>query len=180
MPRFADSDSALEWCETQLLRSHGIEESLDEGLVALADQDLLSGLPAEVVAEIEARTTTRVFTLGHGRVQRGRRPGWPVLHRRRAGQRRRAGARPARAAAARTASAAGSSFGELALVDGRPRSTRIAALESTICFVLSPEGFEDLRVEAPDACAQLTLAIARSLSQRLRASTSEVATLEES
>ena len=48
----------------QLLRSHGIEESLDEGLVALADQDLLSGLPAEVVAEIEARTTTRVFTSG--------------------------------------------------------------------------------------------------------------------
>ena len=76
--------------------------------------------------------------------------------------------------------AAGSSFGELALVDGRPRSTRIAALESTICFVLSPEGFANLRAEAPDACAQLTLAIARSLSQRLRASTSEVAMLEES
>ena len=100
MTKFADSDTALEWCETQLLRSHGVEESLDEGLVALADQDLLSGLPAEVVAEIEKRTTTRVFTSGHGGVQRGRRPGRPLLHRRRAGQRRRAGARPARASAA--------------------------------------------------------------------------------
>jgi hypothetical protein len=33
-------------------------------------------------------------------------------------------------------------------------------------------------VEAPEACAQLTLAIAGSLSQRLRASTAEVAMLE--
>ncbi len=179
MPRFADSDSALEWCETQLLRSHGIEESLDEGLVALADQDLLSGLPAEVVAEIEARTTTRVFTSGTVVFNEGDDP--DGLYFIGAGQvSADVRVRGQRGRRRLNSMAAGSSFGELALVDGRPRSTRIAALESTICFVLSPEGFEDLRVEAPDACAQLTLAIARSLSQRLRASTSEVATLEES
>ena len=179
MPRFADSDSALEWCETQLLRSHGIEESLDEGLVALADQDLLSGLPADVVAEIEARTTTRVFTSGTVVFNEGDDP--DGLYFIGAGQvSADVRVRGQRGRRRLNSMAAGSSFGELALVDGRPRSTRIAALESTICFVLSPEGFEDLRVEAPDACAQLTMAIARSLSQRLRASTSEVATLEES
>ena len=179
MPRFADSDSALEWCETQLLRSHGIEESLDEGLVALADQDLLSGLPAEVIAEIETRTTTRVFTSGTVVFNEGDEP--DGLYFIGAGQvSADVRVRGQRGRRRLNSMAAGSSFGELALVDGRPRSTRIAALESTICFVLSPEGFEDLRAEAPDACAQLTLAIARSLSQRLRASTSEVATLEES
>jgi glutaminase len=178
MTKFADSDTALEWCETQLLRSHGFEESMDDGLVALADQDLLSGLPAEVVAEIEKRTTTRVFTDGTVVFNEGDEP--DGLYFIGAGQvSADVRVRGQRGRRRLNSMAAGSSFGELALVDGRPRSTRIAALESTICFVLSPEGFADLRAEAPDACAQLTLAIARSLSQRLRASTSEVAALEE-
>ena len=73
---------------------------------------------------------------------------------------------------------AGSAFGELALVDGRARSTRIVAIESTICHVLSPGAFADLRAAAPSAAAELVLAIARSLSQRLRTSTAEVAALE--
>ena len=179
MTRFVDSDSALEWCETQLLRSHGVEESLDEGLVALVDQNLLSGLPDDVVAEIEKRTTTRVFTAGTVVFNEGDEP--DGLYFIGAGQvSADVRVRGQRGRRRLNSMAAGESFGELALVDGRPRSTRIVAFDSTICFVLSPEGFAELRAQAPDACAQLTLAIARSLSQRLRASTSEVAALEES
>ena len=73
---------------------------------------------------------------------------------------------------------AGSAFGELALVDGRPRSTRIVAIEPTICHVLSPTASPTCGHGRPDAAAELVLAIARSLSQRLRTSTIEVATME--
>ena len=86
---------------------------------------------------------------------------------------------PTRARRRLSTIAAGSSFGELAIIDGKPRSTRICALEPTICFVLSPEAYADLQAQAPAACAELTRAIARSLSQRLRYSTADVAAFEE-
>jgi glutaminase len=149
--RFTDPDAALEWAETELLRRHGFLDELPEGLVPLAQQDLLHGLSADVVAEIEARTTTHVFPAGtvlfeEGAVADG-------LYFIGAGQvsadvRTRTGARRRLSTIA-----AGSAFGELAIVDGKPRSTRI--------------------------CAELTLAIARSLSQRLRYSTADVAAFEE-
>jgi glutaminase len=176
--RFADADTALEWCENQLLHGQGIDEELAEELVPLAQQDLLRGMPPEVVAEIEARTTTHVFTPGTVLFEEG--DDADGLYFIGAGQvSADVRVRGQRSRRRLNSMGAGASFGELALVDGRPRSTRIAALDPTICFVLSPDGFDDLRREAPDACAQLTLAIARSLSQRLRASTAEVATLEE-
>ena len=175
--RFADPDAALEWAETELLRRRGFVDELPEGLVPLAQQDLLHGLSADVVTEIEARTTTHVFPAGtvvfeEGAVADG-------LYFIGAGQvsadvRTRTGARRRLSTIA-----AGSAFGELAIVDGKPRSTRISALEPTICHVLSPAAYAALQAEAPVACAELTLAIARSLSQRLRYSTADVAAFEE-
>ena len=175
--RFSDPDIALEWAETELLRDRGFLDELPEGLVPLGQQDLLHDLPAGVVAEIEARTTTHVFHagtvlfeegaladglyfIGAGRVSADVRT--------RSGPRRRL-----------STIAAGSSFGELAIVDGKPRSTRISALEPTICYVLTPEAYADLQSQAPAVCSELTRAIARSLSQRLRYSTADVAAFEE-
>ncbi len=179
LPVFSDADAALEWCETMLLRSHGLGNDLAEGMIGVADQDLVRDLPPQAIAEIEARVTTRVYTPGMVLFDEGDEPdglyligaGQVIADVRMRGNRSRRRL---------NSMAAGAAFGELALVDGRPRSTRIAAVEPTICYVLSRESFDDLRRSAPDAFAQLTLAIARSLSQRLRASTAEVATLEES
>lgn len=175
--RFTDADAALEWAETELLGRRGFLDELPEGLVPIAQQDLLHDLSVGVVTEIEARTTTHVFPAGtvvfeEGAVADG-------LYFIGAGQvsadvRTRTGARRRLSTIA-----AGSAFGELAIVDGKPRSTRISALEPTICHVLSPQAYADLQAEAPVACAELTLAIARSLSQRLRYSTADVAAFEE-
>ncbi|MEI2827349.1 MAG: cyclic nucleotide-binding domain-containing protein [Dermatophilaceae bacterium] len=74
---------------------------------------------------------------------------------------------------------AGSSFGELALVDGSTRSTRIVALEPTICHVMAPEAFAELRRRDPASAGELVLAISRSLSARLRSSTADVAAFED-
>lgn len=175
--RFGDLDSALEWCETELLRVNGLAAGIAEGLVGMAEQDLLRGLPHEVLAEIETRTTTKVYPAGTIVFDEG--DDADGLYFVGAGQVIADVRVPGQRARRRLSSVpAGSAFGELALVDGRPRSTRIVALEPTICHVLSPNGFTDLRSDAPDAAAELVLAIARSLSQRLRTSTIELATME--
>jgi glutaminase len=178
LERFADPDAALEWAENSLLAENGHEDQLPEGLLPLSEQDLLHDLPADVVAAIEARLTTKVFTDGAVLFDEGAaadglyfvsagQVSVDVRTRRSPGRRR------------LTTIAAGSAFGELAIVDGMPRSTRICAIEPTICHVLSPTAYDELRREAPVACAELTLAIARSLSQRLRYSTADVAAFDE-
>jgi CRP-like cAMP-binding protein len=53
------------------------------------------------------------------------------------------------------------------------------ALEPTICFVLGPEAFDELRHRDPASASELVVAIARSLSHRLRSSTADVAAFED-
>jgi glutaminase len=177
--RFADADAAMEWCETQLLQEHGLDDSLPEQIIPLAEQDLLMDLPPEAVAIIAERTTTKVFHAGTVVFDEGAEP--DGLYFIGAGQVAADVRLMGRGGRKRLSTiASGSSFGELALVDGRPRSTRIVAIEPTICFVLSRDAFFELWEQKPEACAQLALAIARSLSQRLRYSTADVAALEQS
>ena len=176
--RFTDLDSALERCETQLLARRGVSDELPEGLVSLADQDLLVGFSAHAIASIQSRTTSRVFTPGTVIFNEGADP--DGLYFVAAGQVS-VDVRTRRAPGRRRLNTitAGSAFGELALVDGRTRSTRISAVEPTICQVLGPEAFAGLRLDEPEVWGALTLAIACSLSERLRHSTADVAAFEE-
>jgi len=177
--RVGELDGALEWCETQLLEAHGCADELPAGLVALGAQDLLQELSPAAVRSIETRTTTKVFTPGS--VVFDQDDPADGLYFLSAGQvsaevRTRHGRRWRRL----NTIMAGASFGELALVDGQPRSTRIVALEPTICHIVSPAAYAELQKADPTAWAQLTLAIARSLSQRLRSSTADVAAFDAS
>ena len=176
--RFADCDSALEACEDRVLAGAGIVEALAERLVPLAEQDLLTGVPQSSIEAIAERTITKVYTAGTVVFDEGDEPdglyligaGHVLADVRVRGQRGRRRL---------SSMAAGAAFGELALVDQRRRSTRIVAIEPTVCHVLTSQGFADLQTEAPEASAHLSLAIARTLSQRLRTLTTEIATLEE-
>ncbi len=176
--RFADADAALEWCETELLKEHGLTDDLLDGLVPLAAQELLEGLPEFAVQALEERCTTRVITAGAVVFDEGDpadglyfvgagQVAADVRIRNQSGRRR------------LSTISAGSSFGELALVDGSTRSTRIVALEPTICHVLSPDAFAELRRRDPASASELVLAISRSLSARLRSSTADVAAFED-
>ncbi|MGD9956181.1 MAG: glutaminase A [Candidatus Nanopelagicales bacterium] len=176
--RFADADAALEWCETELLREQGIEDDMSDGLVPLASQELLEGLPDFAVRAIEERCTTRVITAGAIVFDEGDEA--DGLYFVGAGQVA-ADVRIKNQSGRRRLStiSAGSSFGELALVDGSTRSTRIVALEPTICHVMSPDAFAELRRRDPASAGELVLAISRSLSARLRSSTADVAAFED-
>lgn len=172
-------DQALEWAEGLLLATHGIEGGLPEALVPLAGQDLLLGLPADVVERIERRTTTQLFPGGTVVFDEGapadgmyfvaagqvsadvRSRGEGVLGRRRL-----------------ATMGSGSSFGELALMDGSPRSTRIVADDPTLCHHLSGAAFAELSAEDPEVALALYRAIALSLSSRMRRLTVQLSALE--
>jgi CRP-like cAMP-binding protein len=68
-------------------------------------------------------------------------------------------------------------FGEMALLERRPRSANVQADEPVICSVLPLERFELLSVSHPDLKVQLLGNFAKSLSLRVRKLTDEVRTL---
>jgi SulP family sulfate permease len=64
----------------------------------------------------------------------------------------------------------GTSIGEMALVDQRPRSADVVASEEMICFHLSSDRLERLIIEEPLMAQKLIQGIAKELATRLRIS----------
>ncbi len=63
---------------------------------------------------------------------------------------------------------AGEVFGEVALIDARPRSATVAACEMAELMVLSAETFATLGRVEPDAHLRIVTNIARAIADRLR------------
>lgn len=167
--RFPDVDAALEWCENELLAQAGVT-GVPESLVPLCDQELLADLTPEQLAVVEGLLSTRlyfhgciafeegdppdaIYFIAAGQVTADVRVGWP---------RRRA----------RLATVgAGRAFGEMAVLDGGPRSSRIVIDEPTLCHVLQADDFCELQESEPAIAALIYRALAMSLSGRLRYTT---------
>lgn len=170
-------DAALEWAEDNLLAQHGAAGKLADELIPLREQELLRDLDAAALAALEEATTTRVFTDGTIVFDQGDQADGIYflgaglmgveIRDERTGRFRRINSIPA-----------GAAFGELAVVDGGTRSTRIVALQPSVCHLISRRAFEQLERTQPAAAAQLSLSIARLLSGRLRRATSILAQLE--
>jgi CRP/FNR family cyclic AMP-dependent transcriptional regulator len=64
----------------------------------------------------------------------------------------------------------GQFFGEMSLIDGKPRSADVVAVQPTKCFTLSTWVFSALIKEHPD----LVLPMLRELAKRLRAAQSSI------
>jgi glutaminase len=174
--RFTDLDSALEWCEHCVLAHEGIDDFLPDAMVSLENQELLRDLPAESVAIVEDLLTTKVLTPGLVLFEEG--DPADALYFVSAGQvsvdillghpRRRVRI---------STIPAGQAFGEIALIDGGTRSSRIVVDQPTLCHVLSAHAFNALRDSYPDIALILFQGIARSLSARLRHANREIRVL---
>ena len=68
----------------------------------------------------------------------------------------------------------GNTIGEMALIDGEPRSAAAMALEDVQMLVLSKEGFAKLVADYPRIAVQLLLKISSMLSRRLRRTSGEL------
>ena len=170
-------DSALEWAEDSLLAAHGGAGQLADGLVPLSEHELLRGLDSESLATIEELSQTKVFHAGTIVFDEGDEPDGIYflgaglvsveVRENSSGRYRRINTIPA-----------GASFGELAVVDGGTRSTRITALEPSVCHLLTRAAFTKIAVDHPQAATHISLAIAQLLSSRLRRATNVIAQLE--
>jgi len=171
----AEADDALRWCEDALLREHGISSEPAESLVAIAEQDLLVGLSDVTVSTLEAATVTRVFPAGSTIFAEGAVA--DALYFVAAGQ---VSAVVKSGGSFRRLSTMGpgSSFGELALIEGGLRSATIVADDATLCHTLTLDAFAKLVDEDPVVGAELHRAIARSLATRLRQATKEATVMD--
>ncbi len=73
----------------------------------------------------------------------------------------------------------GAIFGEIALLDGKPRSADVWADEDAEVFRLSLQDFNTLRKERPEIVIKLLLNIAKEFSRNLRRISNEVRTMED-
>ena len=62
----------------------------------------------------------------------------------------------------------GKTFGEMALIDGRPRSASVRSSGESTLMILTAEGLASLSEDKPRLALQFVMMIARDLSSRLR------------
>lgn len=177
---FASLEDAIEWAETRLLADH-LGTPSEPALTPLAALAAL-GIPHAAAAALLPRlnavdfdagaliaragdTTRAMFVLLEGRVDVRLRI---ADHDGVAGH------------GARIASlAAGTIFGEMALLSNAPRSADLLAHGKVRCLRLDPDGLERLRAETPDAAWHLLKAIAQQIELNLRLANAAIASYEE-
>jgi glutaminase len=175
---FSDTDTALEWCENQLIRqehSGGIPQNTPTPLAAM---DIVAGfsiselmLLESIIEEIhyaagvtiirEGDPADSLFLLAAGLVSVRLRLGDGTR------QKRLSTITP------------GVAFGELALFDGGTRSADVIADEPSVCYVLPAAKLDELAATNPEIRSKLIFNIGRELSARLRRADAEIRSLEE-
>lgn len=174
---FESQDAALEWAETSLLtEALGVEA--DSGAREFADQELLHDMTPEDVAVLAPLMQEHRYDAGAIVFDEGD----PAdrLHFVMAGQ---------ATVALRTGESGerwsrlitvvpGTSFGEVAAIDGGTRSTRVIAEEGLVTLTLSVDDLTGLRETHPSLVAHLYQGMARSLAARLRNANRAIAALQ--
>ncbi len=170
---FASLDEALEWCEDSLLQAMDERDAARDS-TEFAAQQLFAGLDADArqtVDEIaEVRTIEpglEVFAQGDPAdgiysVVSGSLSVWICD----GGERQRV-----------ATLGVGSTFGEMAFIDGRPRSTTVVADTTVVVKVLTEQGLTTLEQRVPQARSVLFANLARELSSRLRDANDEIRAL---
>ncbi|MEO5378812.1 MAG: Crp/Fnr family transcriptional regulator [Magnetococcus sp. DMHC-6] len=65
-------------------------------------------------------------------------------------------------------------LGEMALIDGEPRSATAITTVDTTLFILSKEKFDAMAIEHPTSWGRLLLKLSKQMSQRLRKASGEL------
>src|SRR5262249_32057300 len=173
---FADTDTALEWAEDALIARHrGAGAKLAE--LPLCDIPVFAGLTEADHALIGSRLQRVHYKPGetiirHGDTERSAcivASGTATVRVNAAGSERRV----------RLASyPRGTIFGEMALLDGQPRSATVTADNDVVCYVLSENAFNALVAERPSIAIRLLANVAKEISVRLRSATRMISELE--
>ena len=170
---FADDDYALEHGENLLLAaSHAPQPS--DSPVPLTGCALFNGLDASQLARLDGLLDSRSYQKGQTIMAAGQasdellilRSGTALV------------SVPTQEGVARLAVfGAGMTFGELAFIDGSPRSANVTALEPVECRVLTREKFAKLDHDAPSIKIRLLENLALDVTGKLRQANRELSAL---
>jgi SulP family sulfate permease len=174
---FPDTDAALEWAEDNVLT-----QSLDllgaSGAIPLEQMDILRDFSPQEIEVLNRKLTRRAFKKGEIIVKEGdtdRNLFFLVrglvsvrIHLPQSNRFKRL-----------VTYSAGVTFGEMAFLDGSPRSADVWSDEDAETLVLSPAEFDGLQTENPQVAIKLIRNMALETSERLRQRTEEVRALEE-
>ncbi|MFN0066603.1 MAG: glutaminase A [Limisphaerales bacterium] len=168
----SDNDRALEWCEDLLLNRH-TPAVTDREAVPRAGYDLFAGLPPDGLQFLETFLERRTWPAGQTLIKAGAAAAEiffiargrvsvlvPLAN---GGERRLA------------TFSAGMHFGEMAVLDGAPRSADVVADTEVECDCLPLAALERLGAERPEVHIRLLRNLGRDLSQRLRRANRELA-----
>jgi SulP family sulfate permease len=174
---FPDTDAALEWAEDNVL-TQSLEPAGAPGAILLEQMDILRDFTPQEVHALEQKLTRNTFNKGEIILKEGdtdRNLFFLVK-----------GLVSVRILLPQSERykrlitySAGVTFGEMAFLDGSPRSADVWSDEDAETFVLSPAEFNALQEESPPTAIKLIRNIALEICERLRLRTNEVRTLEE-
>jgi anti-anti-sigma factor len=171
-----DADRALEWAEDRLVAREPAPEAPGEQL-ALEQLDLLAGFDPEERACLRALLSERRYARGEVVIREGDTSqelfaivrGAASVKIRLPGDEREK----------RLATfAAGTIFGEIALLDKQPRTATVQADDELVCYVMDEAGFETLKQKHPLVAVKLLTNIGRELCRSVRRTTATVYQLE--
>lgn len=172
---YGDLDAALEAAEDELLTSLG--SHTNAAAITLTDTVLAEGLSAEQVGRLEGYVRSRVVEAGETLFRRGDSSASMYVAAEGAvdivldlgdGTRKRL-----------ACLAPGNVFGEMALLDGAPRSADAVMLERSLVWELTTEAFREIEQRYPEISTRLLHNLSNCLAQRLRVRTRELSALLE-
>lgn len=173
---FVDTDRALEWAEDQLIaRFLGAGEADDE--YELEHLDMLADLGKADRDVLRAGLVRRTYAKGEVVFREGDEGrDLYIIARGTASVRMRL---PGEHRERRLATfAAGTVFGELALLDAGPRSATVQADEDLVCYILTDEAFAALTRDHHAIAIKLLASLGRELGRRLRRANQTIYQLE--
>lgn len=170
------NDMALEYLEDQLL--HGEFGNTDNAgkETRLADCDLCRDMSAESIEYLESRLERRRFNNGELIVRYGEKADQIFILLR--GLVQVELSRNGQTVKRLDVFVPGMAFGEMAFIDGSPRSANVVALGPVECMVLGRELYSKLGEENPPVKFALLTNIAKSLSSSLRRVNTELSALQ--
>jgi SulP family sulfate permease len=174
---FPDTDAALEWAEDNVL-TQSLELAGASDRIQLEKMDILRDFTPQEIHDLKQKLTRKTFSKSEIIVKEGDTDRNLFLlakglvsvriH------------LPERDRYKRLISySPGVAFGEMAFLDGSPRSADVWSDEDSETYVLSPAEFSVLQKESPQIAIKLIRNIALEISDRLRIRTNEVRILEE-
>ncbi|MDX2233606.1 MAG: glutaminase A [Hyphomonadaceae bacterium] len=175
---FAERDEALEWCEDKLIAGDAPAPRA-QPTFSLARLDLFAGLSAEDIHLVESVARPFSFEAGQHILREGE-PGRLlfVIARGRASVRLNMTVDGVTRSVRVAVVEPGAAVGEMALLDGGPRSADVVADERVVCYGF---GVEELRAglaARPHILPVILANLARDLAERLRGANAHIRALE--